>query len=126
MKEVNTYTARIYVGLKEGYDGKQHDISEVYEVLQEFCDKNGFAFEVKPTKYIYTNGNEDGVDIGIINYPRFPKSKEYIQSISFVIALILLDEFKQERCTVVCTDKTFMLEKSDIETMKKFSYSVGE
>lgn len=119
MNQVDTYTARIYVGLKEGYDGIQHSPFEDEELLQKYCDEKGFAVEVKPTRYIYTNGNEDGIDVGIINYPRFPKMVEEIRIHAWEIAEILLLAFKQERCTIVFSDKTVMLEKADLELMEK-------
>ena len=41
-------------------------------ICRDFCDKEGLCVTVTPTTYVYTNGQEEGVIVGLINYPRFP------------------------------------------------------
>jgi len=113
MKQVNTCECKIYCGLKEGYDGEIHDIEEVYDLLQEYCDKEGFAVTVTPTRFIYTKGNEPGVIVGLIIYPRFPKSIHKLAQHAITIGNMMLHELKQERLSIVGTDYTTMLEKDD-------------
>jgi hypothetical protein len=49
------------------------DYSKAVESTKQYCDQKGMCVTVTPTKYVYTGGEEDGVIVGIINYPRFPK-----------------------------------------------------
>jgi hypothetical protein len=110
MKSVKTFECKIFVGLKEGYSGRVHNISDVELLLQEYCDSVRFCFTVTPTKFIYKNGNENGCIIGIINYPRFPKTEEELKDVAVYIANLLLTELNQFRISIACSDETIMLE----------------
>lgn len=115
MKSTETFNATIYIGLKEGYDGKQHSIGEVYEIIQEYCDSVGFCVSVTETKYIYSNGNENGVIVGLINYPRFESTPHKILQKAIEIGDILMIAFKQNRYTIVCPERTYLREKFELE-----------
>ncbi len=109
MNRLPTYNIKIYCGLREGYAGEYHTLDEVEQVLYEYCSDVGFCVTCSPTKFIYRNGIENGVVIGIISYPRFPKSKEQLKTIALDIAQLLKDRFKQNRVSVVCDDETILL-----------------
>jgi ferredoxin len=110
MKEVQTFVANIYLGLKEDYDGGIKFIEEVYDICQQYCNGVGLCVTVSPTRFIYTNGYEDGCCIGFINYPRFPSTNEKIIELAIKLAEILKQDFKQNRVSIVTRDKTYMLE----------------
>jgi len=110
MKSVETITAKIYLGLKEGYTGIIHTLSELKDFLQEEINKGGLCVTVTPTTFIYTNGREDGAIIGFINYPRFPKTKEELEKTSERIALLCKEKYKQKRVSIEYQDRTVMLE----------------
>lgn len=112
MKMTETWEAKIYVGLKEGYKGSQHHWKEVVPVIREYVDLVGFAVTVTPTSFVYTGGEEMGVCVGIIQYPRFPKDIKLLESHAVSIADLLMTTFKQHRCSVVFPDRTYMLESS--------------
>ena len=115
MKIEKTYTANIYIGLQEGYTkDKIHTLAEVVKLCQEHCDKGGLCVTVTPTTVIYKAGREDGAIVGTINYPRFPEYGLVIKAKAVVLARLLMSEFNQERCSVVCTEETIMLEKDDL------------
>ena len=42
------------------------------KILQEYCDEIGFCVTIEHTYYIFKGGKEDGIIVGLINYPRFP------------------------------------------------------
>jgi len=111
MKIEDTIFANIYVGLKEQYDGKIHSMDEVEKICQNYVDEAGLAVTLTKTKYIYTDGNELGVIIGLINYPRFPSNVETIYNHAISIAKILMDSLNQYRVTIVMNNKTYMLEQ---------------
>ena len=114
MKKLQTYVANIYLGLQEGYTpDKIHTIGEVIRICQVHCDVGGLCVTVTPTTFIYKGGRECGAIIGAINYPRFPVSIEEVKGKAVILARLLMKEFNQERCSVVCTDETIMLEKGD-------------
>jgi hypothetical protein len=110
MKIEETYTAFIYVGFRERDSGIGHTLIEAESICQEFCDKIGLCVTVTPTKFIYTNGREDGCVIGFINYPRFPDKPEHIKDLAVSLGKIFLDRFKQYKVSIVCSNKTYMIE----------------
>jgi len=116
MKSVKTYTATIYVGLQEGYEGLTHTYNEARNLLQEYCNENKLCVSFKKIDFIYPNGKENGIEIGLINYPRFPfkNHNQELHEISIKIAKMLMKNFKQKRCSIVFDDETIMLEKEDL------------
>ena len=113
MKSVKTYEVKIALGLKEGYNGSQHHWKEVIPVIQEYVDLVGLCVTVTPTTFVYTSGREDGVFIGLIDYPRFPKDHVLIRSHAYSIAHLLMTTFKQHRCTIQFPEDTYLLENDD-------------
>jgi|SRR5690348_13181163 len=111
MNTIDTFTANIYVGAKEGYDGKIHTYQEAHYILQEYCNDIKLAVTLSETRFIYVDGYEYGFVIGLINYPRFPSTPQEITTRALEIAQIFLKEFNQNRISIVCSDKTYMLEK---------------
>lgn len=109
MIEVETYTAEIYCGLKEGYEGKIYNQGLVRPVVQNYCDTVKLGCTITFTHFVYVEGDEPGVVVGIINYPRFPKTRAEIQFHAFELAELLKDRFNQHRVSVVFPDKTVML-----------------
>lgn len=113
MKKIDTFTAQIYIGTRQGYSGFLISVDEIKKWLQDFCTEVGLGVTITPTEFIYSNGNEPGVIIGLINYPRFPKSVNEIKDTALTIGNNLLKLCKQERLSIVFSDETIMLEKID-------------
>ena len=109
-KTVETLTANISLGLREGYDGKVHTLDDVKDFLQEYVDRVGLCVTVTPTTFVYKNGREDGVMIGLINYPRFPTTKEALRKTAEEIAVLCKERYKQNRVSIIYQDQTTMLE----------------
>ena len=42
------------------------------KVVEKYCNEVGYCVTIKPTLYVYKGGEEHGVEVGLINYPRFP------------------------------------------------------
>ncbi len=110
MKKAKTYTATIYCGLREEYSQRVHKESEVERIVQDYCNRIGLCITLAPTKFVYTNGNEPGVMIGLINYPRFPSTPQKIRKQAMNLAAILKEKLKQRRMSIAFPDKTIMLE----------------
>lgn len=59
----DTYWVKIYIS-------GPTDVIE--QVCRGYCKQVGLCVTVTPTKFIYTGGEETGVEVGLVNYPRFP------------------------------------------------------
>ena len=108
------------MGLRPAYENTSDCILRVHRKLvhercQKYCDDIGLGLTITDTTFIYTDGDKPGVIVGLINYPRFPASKEHIQEIAFKLAEILLKDLQQERLSIMFPDVTIMIEKSDYE-----------
>lgn len=108
-KSVSTYTATVYVGLKNRDSGRVHDIGEVERICQAYCDRLGLCVTITPTTYYYTNGREPGCIIGLINYPRFPSTPKRIRQTAFELSRKLKSALEQYRVSIVFPDNTIML-----------------
>ena len=108
-KTVLSFTVTIYVGFKELDTGVMHTVTEARQICQDYCDEVGLCVTVTPTAYIYTDGNEPGVAIGLINYPRFPARPRKIRRRALELARRLLLAFNQYRVSIVFPFRTVML-----------------
>lgn len=105
----HTYTATIYVGVQEGYDGPTHMPLEAIGICKDYCDEVGYAVTVTPTYFVYKSGQEPGVAVGLINYPRFPVSDNATTQHALELAKRLKEAFNQKRVSIVFPDQTIML-----------------
>jgi hypothetical protein len=95
-KEIKTFTATIYLS---------GDIAVIKQVCRKYCLK-GLCVTVKPTLFIYTGGEEFGVEIGLINYPRFEDSEDNILQKTIELANQCRDEAMQHSWLIVTAEKT--------------------
>lgn len=113
---VPTFTATIYVGLKERATG-QVVWENGREKIQEYVNAVGLCVTWTHTEFIYTDGREPGFVVGLINYPRFPSSPDQIKAHALAIAEMLLKECKQLKVSVVMPNETVIL-STDEEVAK--------
>lgn len=113
MKRLDTFTANIYLGLRHGYSDTISSVDEVRIWLQSFCNTIKVGVTLTPTEFIYVDGREPGVIIGLINYPRFPRSEEDIKAIAIGMTKGLMESFHQERISIVFSNETIMLERDE-------------
>jgi hypothetical protein len=111
MKQVESYPVSIYVGFKNIKTNQiVGSVGLIELICQRFCNEIGLCVTVTPTKFIYTDGSEPGCIVGLINYPRFPDSKENILSTATSIAGIFKFHCEQQRISIVAPDVTIMIE----------------
>lgn len=115
MKRCDSYWANIYVGLrphyeKTNFDFMSHIRQQAIQTCQKYCDEVGLCVTVTDTWFIYKDGNEPGLIIGLINYPRFSTTKDRIQELSENLAQQLMKLCNQNRVSIVYPDETIMLE----------------
>ncbi len=72
----------------------------------DFCDEVGLCVTVTETVYCYTGGEEAGVIVGLINYPRFPSTPSAIWQRAEELAARLCAGLKQQSYTIQAPDKT--------------------
>jgi hypothetical protein len=92
------------------------DYDEARDICRAFCDEEGLCVTVTPTAYIYTGGEEAGVIVGLINYPRFPTQPRDIDTVATLLALELMHKLEQESVTVQTPEIThwFSIRTADL------------
>lgn len=108
-RSVKTFTATIWCGLRERYDGVQHAHEDAVAVCQEYVDEVGWCVSVTPTEFVYKHGHEPGAAVGIVNYPRFPSDEAELRRRALELAERLRVRLGQIRVSVVFADGTVML-----------------
>ena len=107
-KSVKTWTATIFIG---GH------LPTIEAALRTWV-MVGACVTLEPCKYIFTGGAEDGARIGLINYPRFPKSTEELREQAISLAELLVGSTHQLSCSVVMPDETVWVYRPEKEASK--------
>jgi len=82
------------------------DYAKALELCRAYCDETGFCVTVTPTAYVYTGGQESGVIVGLINYPRFPSEPRAIWHRADELGKRLCGSLGQDSYTIQAPDKT--------------------
>lgn len=110
-----TYNATIYVGLKNRDDDTVVSFEDAETLIQTWVDVLSYCVSVTQTKYLYKGGNEPGLIVGIITYPRFPDPPERIRKLALDLANKMMIGFRQYRVSVVFPEETIMLSNPTFE-----------
>jgi hypothetical protein len=97
MTTVRTHRFDIYIA---------GDLAQAKQVCREHCFAVGLCVTVEPVSYIYTGGEEDGVRVGLINYPRFPDSRAAIHAKAKELADKLMERLCQHSYSIVGPEET--------------------
>jgi hypothetical protein len=73
---------------------------------REFCDSEGLCVTVTQTDYVYRGGEEQGLIVGLINYPRFPSTIHEIEEKATRLGKKLLVDLNQQSFSVQAPDYT--------------------
>jgi hypothetical protein len=96
-KSEPTYEVKIYLA---------GDINLIKNACRKYCFEIGLCVTVKELVFIYTGGEEYGVEIGLLNYPRFPDTKHNILQKALNLAAICRKEAHQHSYLVVAPERT--------------------
>lgn len=96
-KRCQTFWARIYMS---------GPIEVAKQVLREECLREGLCVTIEPTEFIYTGGEERGYVVGLINYPRFPKTPDEIEARARGLMQMLLEGTFQHSALLMTPDLT--------------------
>lgn len=70
------------------------------KVVEKYCNEVGYCVTIRPTLYVYRGGQESGVAVGLINYPRFPAEPKAIVDKAIEIAEKLRVALDQESFSI--------------------------
>jgi hypothetical protein len=96
-KSVQTAWAKIYIA---------GSIETAKQVCRKHVFEEGLCVTVDPTTYIYTGGEEAGVVIGLINYPKYESYETLLHYRAMNIAHLLIQELCQRSATVMTNERT--------------------
>lgn len=82
------------------------DYYRAKQICQKFCDHAGLCVTVTSTSYIYTDGEQMGVIVGLINYPRFPAEPADIAIKAVRLAGLLREGLGQQSYSIQYPDAT--------------------
>ena len=99
-----TYWIKIYIA---------GPIEVAKQIIREECYREGLCATIEPTDFIYTGGEEKGYVVGLINYPRFPASKESIWQRSEIVLNLLLDKTYQKSALMMSPTNTKWISKKE-------------
>jgi hypothetical protein len=88
---------------------------DTYDAVTEclnYCEV-GLCVTVSETSYVYTGDQEFGVIVGLINYPRFPKTPEEIWKHAEALAERLRERLGQQSYSIQAPDKTVWISFRD-------------
>lgn len=97
IQKASSFSVRIYIA------GDRHDAERI---CREFCFEVGHCVTVQDAQYIYTGGQEAGVVVGLINYPRYPKDATQIQSDAEALGRRLMEGLSQHSFSVETPTET--------------------
>ena len=112
IKEIKTFKATIYLGLKR-MDTEEQQNKELLKIIcQDFVDDKKDCINIVDREYIYTYGLELGVSIEFIQYPRFPRKESIIVERALELAEKLMISYYQYNCTVITNKKTYLIKNT--------------
>lgn len=97
IKQTESYSVSIFIA---------GDYESAKRICRQYCDDTGFCVTVTKTEYVYTRGQESGIIVGLINYPRFPSDKETMLTRATDIANLLREKLNQESFSIQTPEKT--------------------
>jgi len=89
--ECSAFTADIFIA---------GDYVVAKNICQAYCDEVGLCVHVMPCDYVFTGGNEAGVKVGLIRYPRFKPYPDEIRKHAEQLAFKLLTGLNQGSFTI--------------------------
>lgn len=104
IKSVETHWVKIYIA---------GDYDKARDICRQYCYDVGMCVNVIKNDYIYTGGEEQGVIVEVINYPRFPSTPDELFEKSYNLALELREQLYQDSVSLVTPEKTLWLTLRD-------------
>lgn len=97
-KQEKTFWVKIYMS---------GDLQTIKNECRKYCYAHKLCVTVSDTLFIYTGGEEFGVEIGLLNYPRFPSTEDGLIETAIHLAQKCRDAASQWSYLVVTPDHTY-------------------
>jgi hypothetical protein len=97
IETADTFWVRIYMA---------GDYEQARQACREECMRQGLCVTVESASYIYTCGEEAGIVVGLINYPRFPAATVEIVDRAKQLGTLLMDRLCQRSFSIMTPFKT--------------------
>jgi len=98
------------------------DVAQAKQIIRKavYPPNAGLCVTVTPTTFIYTGGEEEGMMIGFVNYPRFPVTARQIYVRAVQLAEELIRGLCQKTALIVDGEQTCWLRiAEDSNTQEK-------
>lgn len=118
-KMANARQAHIWVGSRRGYDGPSLTREDVLEAVASYQreapeDERGTA-RLTPTTFVFQDYVEEGWEISLLLYPRFPQSPVGFKMGAHQLAIHLMKTLSQNRVSVLVEGTTTLYENENAE-----------
>lgn len=94
------------------------DYDDARRICRQFCE-TGLCVTVMATSFIYTGGEERGVLVRLINYPRFPTTDAEITDKALALAEDLRGGLFQDSFTVITPKDTIWVTRREVAEINK-------
>ena len=85
------------------------DLATIERCAREYCMDVGFCVTVTTTKFIYKGGEETGVCLGVVNYPRFPSDLTTLHNKAMDLTVKCMEAACQWTALIVAPEITHWL-----------------
>jgi len=99
----DTHWAKIYIA------GPKH---KAEDVCRKFVER-GACVNIYETNYIFKYGEQAGVVVEFINYPRFPMTPEQLKNMAEELGMLLLTEMSQGSFTIQTSTETIFYDRRE-------------
>lgn len=116
---LETYTAKINIGLQKNYDNTYYDKSEYIQFLQQYQinllkEKNiHLSAAVQEFDLVYGNLIEKHLLLNFVNYPKFPLEKNVFKKHINLLGEKLMKQFDQNRILIEYPDESIIFENNE-------------
>jgi len=86
----------------------------IEQACREFCEE-GLCVTVEDVKYIYPRGEENGVVVGLVDYPKYPAGRDAVGKMARRLAGVLLERSCQDSVMLLDPETTTWLQRSPRE-----------
>lgn len=114
--KLETYTAKLNIGLQKNYDNTYYAKSEYIQFLQEYQTKliteKGIHLSaaVQEFELVYGNLVEKHLVLNFVNYPKFPLEINIFKKNINLLGKKMMEQFNQNRIMIEYPDETIVFE----------------
>jgi hypothetical protein len=95
------------------------DLDTIRRTCREYTLAIGLCVTIEPCEFVYTGGLETGARVGLLNYPRFPKTPADVSASARALALTLIESCCQTSVLIADDEKTeWISRRGDLPAVK--------